>query len=98
LYNIEIMYFLKTELTIILGLLLLSGLPLVAQDNGPTDSLAVQLEEISISSVRVAIDEPVTATTVTKQVIQENFEGQDGAFLLERLAPSIVTYSLNLKC
>lgn len=92
-YNIEIMYFLKTELTVVLALMLISGLSLVAQNSGPTDSLAVQLEEINISSVRVAVDEPVTATTVTKQEIQENFEGQDGAFLLERLAPSIVTYS-----
>lgn len=54
---------------------------------------AVRLEEVSINSIRALPDEPVTTTTVSQKTIQQNFRGQDAAFLLERLTPAIVTYS-----
>lgn len=58
------------------------------------DSLkAAQLEEVSVSAIRAAKDAPVAQVTVGLKTIQENFNGQDGAFLLERLSPSLVTYS-----
>lgn len=59
-----------------------------------TDSLKVtQLEEVTISSIRASSDAPVAQVTVGLKEIQQNFTGQDGAFLLERLSPSLVTYS-----
>lgn len=71
---------------------MLFSLPLLSQDE-PVDTLAVELEEINISGVRALPDEPVTATTIYKKSIERNFQGQDGAFLLEQLSPAIVTYS-----
>ena len=77
-------------------LLIISGLlisfSLRSQDE-PVDTLAMELEEISISAVRALPSEPVTATTVYRKAIENQFDGQDGAFLLEQLSPSIVTYS-----
>lgn len=58
------------------------------------DTLLVEeLEEISISAVRASEDAPVAKITADLKTIQSNFSGQDGAFLLERLSPSLVTYS-----
>lgn len=72
--------------------MLLTNLPLFSQDE-PADTLAVELEEINISAIRALPDEPVTATTIDRKSIERNFQGQDGAFLLEQLSPAIVTYS-----
>lgn len=58
------------------------------------DSLKVeQLEEVTISSIRASADAPVAQVTVDRKTIQANFQGQDAAFLLERLTPSLLTYS-----
>ncbi len=50
-------------------------------------------EEVIISSVRPQEDAPVSMSTANKEDIEKRYYGQDGAFLLEELSPSIVTYS-----
>jgi iron complex outermembrane receptor protein len=80
----------RSFLWIIAGLLF--SVNSFSQDE-PEDTLAMELEEINISAVRALPDEPVTATTIYQKSIEKNFQGQDGAFLLERLSPAIVTYS-----
>lgn len=51
------------------------------------------LEEVSVTAVRASADAPIAQVTVGLKTINENFNGQDGAFLLERLTPSLVSYS-----
>jgi len=59
-----------------------------------SDTLRVQeLEEVTISAIRANAKAPVAQITAGLKEIQQNFNGQDGAFLLERLSPSLVTYS-----
>ena len=50
-------------------------------------------EEVTIRAVRAEEDEPVTQITRGIDAIEYEFQGQDAAFLLEELSPSIVTYS-----
>lgn len=50
-------------------------------------------EEVTIRAVRAEEDEPVTQITRGIKDIENVFHGQDGAFLLEELSPSIVSYS-----
>ncbi len=70
------------------------GPNLIKAQSDNSDSLKVeQLEEVTISSVRATSDAPVAQVTVNRKMIQRNFQGQDAAFLLERLSPSLVTYS-----
>lgn len=58
------------------------------------DSLRSEtLEEVTISSVRASADAPVAQVTVSRNEIETVYQGQDGAFLLERLSPSLVSYS-----
>lgn len=52
-----------------------------------------ELREVVITSGRAADADPVTQKTIAKKEIEENYIGQDGAFLLERLSPSIVSWS-----
>ena len=73
------------------GLVLWGSANVFAQSD--RDSTAVKLEEVSINAVRATLDEPVTATTVTKESIESVYNGQDGAFLLERLSPAILSYT-----
>ncbi|MFT5903684.1 MAG: iron complex outermembrane receptor protein [Flammeovirgaceae bacterium] len=50
-------------------------------------------EGITITAVRAEEDEPVSQVTRDLKTIEANFQGQDAGFLLEKLSPSIVTYS-----
>jgi iron complex outermembrane receptor protein len=66
----------------------------VTKAQNAEDSLRVeQLEEVTISAVRAAKNAPVAQVTVNRKEIEKQFFGQDGAFLLERLSPSLVSYS-----
>jgi iron complex outermembrane receptor protein len=51
------------------------------------------LSEVIISAVRANESDPVTQNTVEKPEIDKKFIGEDAAFLLEKLAPSIISYS-----
>lgn len=76
---------------LVLALLGLSPSLIRAQE---TDTSKVhQLEEVTISTVRASADAPVAQVTLTKKQIEKVFQGQDGAFILERLSPSLVAYS-----
>ncbi|MCZ4408045.1 TonB-dependent receptor [Cryomorphaceae bacterium 1068] len=50
-------------------------------------------EGVTITAVRAEADEPVSQVTRGLKTIESNFQGQDAGFLLEKLSPSIVTYS-----
>ena len=50
-------------------------------------------EEVIIGGLRVAEQDPVAQTNISKQEIEQVFNGQDAAFVLERTAPSIMSYS-----
>lgn len=50
-------------------------------------------ETALITAVRAAETDPVSQVTRSKDEIEAVYTGQDGAFLLERLSPSIVSYS-----
>tara|TARA_R110001592_G_scaffold69489_5_gene213303 strand:+ start:27625 stop:29742 length:2118 start_codon:yes stop_codon:yes gene_type:complete len=66
----------------------------VTKAQNAEDSLRVeQLEEVTISAVRAAKNAPVAQVTVNRKEIEKQFFGQDGAFLLEKLSPSLVSYS-----
>ncbi len=66
----------------------------VTKAQSAEDSLRVeQLEEVTISAVRAAKNAPVAQVTVNRKEIEKQFFGQDGAFLLEKLSPSLVSYS-----
>lgn len=59
-----------------------------------SDSLRVeQLEEVTISAVRASERAPVAQVTLVRKQIEKVYQGQDGAFLLERLSPAILSYS-----
>mgnify|MGYP001944365935 CR=1 FL=1 len=58
------------------------------------DTLKVsELEEVTIQAVRAGENAPVSQVTVAKKDIEKVYTGQDGAFLLEEISPSIVSYS-----
>lgn len=61
--------------------------------NFTLQSQAFVSDEVLITSSRAKNDAPVTQKNVSKQEIEEIYRGQDGAFLLEDLSPSIVAYS-----
>jgi len=50
-----------------------------------------QLEEVTIKAVRAGENAPVSQLTVSKKQIEEIYQGQDGAFLLDQISPSIVS-------
>jgi iron complex outermembrane receptor protein len=50
-------------------------------------------EAFTVSAVRASQDEPISQVTRGIEAIERNFQGQDAGFLLEKLSPSIVTYS-----
>jgi len=54
---------------------------------------SVDIENVIISVSRVADNAPVTYTNVDQAQINEIYIGQDPAVLIERLVPSIVSYS-----
>jgi iron complex outermembrane receptor protein len=80
---------------LVLALLVLSSQVSKAQKSQKVeDSLRVeQLEEVTIRAIRAAQDAPVAQVTVNRKTIEKQFYGQDGAFLLEKLSPSLVSYS-----
>ncbi len=83
-------FFMKRQL-FVLALMGLSPSLIKAQNQ---DSLKAEtLEEVTISSIRASADAPVAQITVNRKEIEKRYQGQDGAFLLERLSPSIVSYS-----
>ena len=52
-----------------------------------------QLEELVIKATRASSRMPVTQKTVSKKEIESIYAGQDASVVLERLTPSIVTFS-----
>lgn len=50
-------------------------------------------DEVLITSSRAKNNAPITQKNVSKQEIEEIYRGQDGAFLIEDLSPSVVAYS-----
>jgi len=50
-------------------------------------------EAFTVTAVRASKDEPVSQVTRGLKSIENRFQGQDASFLLEKLSPSIVTYS-----
>jgi len=52
-----------------------------------------KLEEIVIKAIRGEENLPVTSKTLGKKKIEENFFGQDPVFLLNKLTPSLISYS-----
>ena len=65
----------------------------MAQVTEPDSTLAEQLEEVTIKAVRARELAPVPKVTATQKEIEKVYTGQDAAFLLEELSPSIVSYS-----
>jgi len=63
------------------------GLIIVLEQQSTTTDVAV------IQGVRAPATAPVSQVTRYKEEIEEVYTGQDGAFLLERLSPSMVSYS-----
>ena len=52
-----------------------------------------QLEQLIIKGVRASGKDPITRTDVSKKQIDENYVGQHPIFLIERLSPSITSFS-----
>ncbi|TVQ80204.1 MAG: TonB-dependent receptor [Flavobacteriales bacterium] len=50
-------------------------------------------EEVVVSAIRARQNAPFTQVTRSKEEVERIFQGQDAAFLLEELSPSIVSYS-----
>ncbi len=63
-----------------------------AQDPTPEDTVR-SLETVTIEGVRAGEDAPIAQTTVGIEAIENAFNGQDGAFLLQDLSPSVIAYS-----
>jgi iron complex outermembrane receptor protein len=58
------------------------------------DSLqTIDLDEVYVIGVRTAEDAPVSQSTIRKAELEQIDIGQDAALHLERLSPSVVTYS-----
>ncbi|MEL7002303.1 MAG: TonB-dependent receptor [Bacteroidota bacterium] len=50
-------------------------------------------EQIVVKGIRAEEKDPITQKTIDKKQIEEKYIGQEGAFLLERISPAIVSYS-----
>ena len=84
----------KRRLLVLALLVLSSQVSRAQKSQNVEDSLRVeQLEEVTIRAIRAAEDAPVAQVTVNRKTIEKQFYGQDGAFLLEKLSPSLVSYS-----
>ncbi len=53
----------------------------------------LNLPEVNVQAIRAGVDAPVAQTTVDIEGIEASFNGQDGAFLLQELSPSLIAYS-----
>ncbi len=67
------------------------GQPL--ERNHQLTPLAFMSDEVVIAAVRSSRYAPVSEVTRIRKEVERVYTGQDGAFLLERLSPSIVAYS-----
>ncbi len=67
------------------------GNQIKAQVSDTTKS--TELSEVTVVSTRAAQDAAVSQVTIQRKEIEKIYFGQDGAFLLERLSPSIISYS-----
>lgn len=52
-----------------------------------------ELEELVIKGIRAGEYDPVTQTTIDVKKIESIYSGQDASVILERLTPSIITFS-----
>lgn len=52
-----------------------------------------ELEELIIQAVRASQEDAVTESTLSSTVLNRAYQGQQPVFLLERLSPSVITYS-----
>lgn len=55
--------------------------------------LTRSLEAVAINAVRGRPNAPIAQTTVSQRQIEQVYTGQDGAFLLDDLSPSVIAYS-----
>lgn len=53
----------------------------------------ISLEQMIISAVRAKAIDPVTQSTISKREIQRQYQGEQPIFYLERLMPSITSFS-----
>lgn len=53
----------------------------------------ISLEQLIISAVRAEAIDPVTQSTITRREIQRDYQGEQPIFYLERLTPSITSFS-----
>ena len=70
---------------------LLTG-ALQAQEPAAEDTVR-SLETVTIQGIRAGEDVPIAQTTADLAAIEAEFNGQDGAFLLQELSPSVIAYS-----
>ena len=69
------------------------GFIIVSMLSGQDSLKIVQLNELAISAIRASEVSPVTQSTLNRKSIQLVDYGQDAALTLERLSPSIITFS-----
>lgn len=50
-------------------------------------------DEVVITATRADADAPISQTTRNRQQIEAEYSGQDAAFLIDELSPSVVSYS-----
>lgn len=50
-------------------------------------------EQIVVKGIRAEEKDPITQKTISQKEIEEKYIGQEGAFLLEKISPAIVSYS-----
>jgi len=68
--------------------------PVIGFGQIPTDSVQTrELEELVIKGIRAGEHDPVTQTTINVKKIESIYAGQDASVILERLTPSIITFS-----
>ena len=78
--------------TTILGIIVLCIFPAWAFAQVASDSTQTyELSSITINSVRADANAPVALTNVSKSQIEQVYFGQDGAFLLSQVSPSIIS-------
>ncbi len=73
-------------LTSIISLFMVSMLSTQSRDS-------VDIEQVIISATRAAKNDPVTVQNISAREINRIYVGQDPAFLLQQLSPSIISFS-----
>ena len=64
-----------------------------AQPKPDTLTTNLELEALIIQAVRASEEDAVTQSTLSPTVLNRAYQGQQPVFLLERLSPSVLTYS-----